>query len=67
VLKISPSTVKRLREQLDEGAFPYLETTFRGYRKKKEMENFFDGLYKFILMGMPPRVAKGRWKYVFKD
>ena len=67
VLKVSPSTVIRLREQLDSGAFPYLETAFRGNRKKRETEDFFDVLYKFILMGMPPRVAKGRWKYVFKD
>lgn len=68
VLKLSPSTVARLEAQLENGAFPYLESLFRGSRSKKlhkEAENFWDSLFKIILMGMPPRTGKGRWKFLF--
>ena len=69
-LKISPSTVTRLRTQLENGVFPYLELLFRGTRltpHKKEASDFWDALYKFVLMGMPPRCGKGRWKFLFEE
>ena len=69
VLKLSPSTVARLEARLENGAFPYLESLFRGSRSKKllkEAENFWDSLFKIILMGMPPRAGKGRWKFLFE-
>lgn len=69
VLKLSPSTVARLETQLENSAFPYLESLFRGSRSKKlckEAENFWDSLFKIILMGMPPRTGKGRWKFLFE-
>lgn len=68
VLKVSPSTMTRLNRQLNEGAFPYLEMLFRGTRsvkRVKEAEDFWDVLHKFILMGMPPRCGRGRWKFLF--
>ncbi|TSC57391.1 MAG: hypothetical protein Greene041679_336 [Parcubacteria group bacterium Greene0416_79] len=69
VLKVSPSTVARLKTRLEEGAFPYLAKLFRGpqeIKQKKEASDFWDALYTFILMGMPPRVGKGRWKFLFE-
>ena len=70
VLKLSPSTVAILERRLENGAFPYLDSLFRGTRSKKlrkEAENFWDSLYKIILMGMPPRTGKGRWKFLFEE
>lgn len=69
-LKLSPSTITRLRAELDKGAFPYLESLFestRSKQQKREAEDFWDVLYKFILMGMPPRVGRGRWKFLFEE
>jgi len=70
VLKVSPSTVARLKTRLEEGAFPYLAKLFRGpqqTRHEKEAGDFWDALYAFILMGMPPRCGRGRWKFLFEE
>lgn len=66
-LKISPSTAARLRTQLDDGVYSHVETTFRGYRKKRAgtSDDFLDTLFRFLLMGMPPRCGRGRWKFLF--
>lgn len=66
-LKVSPSTTTRLRRRLDDGAFPYIELAFRGYRKKRavQSDNFLDVLERLLLMGMPPRCGRGRWKFLF--
>ncbi len=64
-LKVSPSTVSRLQTQIEGGAFPYLAQLFGG-SQKKEAHAFWDALYKFI-KGMPPRVGRGRWKFLFEQ
>ncbi len=66
-LKLSPSTAARLRARLDDGAFPCLEMKFRGYHQRRagKSENFLDALERFVLMGMPPRCGRGRWKFLF--
>ncbi|TSC83393.1 MAG: hypothetical protein G01um101417_639 [Parcubacteria group bacterium Gr01-1014_17] len=69
-LKVSPSTTTRFSAQLENGMFPYLEHLFRGtrsVRREKEADDFWDALYKVVLMGMPPRVGRGRWKFLFED
>jgi uncharacterized protein YerC len=69
-LKVSPSTTTRLSAALHKGAFPYLEKLFRYKRTKKwerEAEDFWDTLYKVLLMGMPPRCGRGRWKFLFEN
>lgn len=66
-LKISPSTAACLRTKLDAGAFSGLEMTFRGYRKRRAgmSDGFLDAIFRFLLMGMPPRCGRGRWKFLF--
>lgn len=70
VLKVSPSTTTRLSAALHDGKFPYLERLFN-YRRtspwKREAEDFWDTLYKVLLMGMPPRCGRGRWKFLFEN
>ncbi len=69
-LKVSPSTTTRLAAALHKGAFPYLEKLFHYKRTapwKREAEDFWDTLYKVLLMGMPPRCGRGRWKFLFEE
>ena len=69
-LKLSASTVARLQGHMENDTFPYLERLFgkaRRSKKRQATEEFWDALDKFLLMGMPPRVGRGRWKFLFKD
>ena len=59
-LKVSPSTVARIKEDM---------TTKYGMLCKqtqgKRMNDFLNKLEKFFVE-MPPRVGKGRWKFLFE-
>ena len=67
-LKVSPSTVARLRDNIDEEKYKCIESFFRfSHNKTFRKNNFMDHLEKFILMGMPARVGENRWKFMSKS
>jgi uncharacterized protein YerC len=63
-LKLSPSTVSRLRLWLDRGDFSYIKSIIR---KKKNRDEFWSDIEKLLSGGMPPIVGRGRWRFLYEN
>ena len=60
-LKVSPSTVARIRLTLENGGFNYIRALIA---KKEQWRNFWTAVEKLLQAGLPPR-GRGRWKWFY--
>ena len=61
-LKVSPSTVERIEKRFN--------SSYKGIGKcfiSEDRPDFWSDLEKLLLMGMPPRVGKERWHFLYKN
>ena len=63
LLKMSPSTIERIKLKYEIGKYKEIEKILTG--NKKDYEQFWETLDVILRAGMPP-MGRGRWKSVFK-
>ncbi len=63
LLKISPSTVKRIALDIDSERY---DNILKVVKQKKNRVTFWDNLDRVLKCGMPPIVGKGRWNFLNK-
>lgn len=64
LLLMSPSTVERIKLDLELGRYDTIARLLR--KNKQDYEKFWNTLEIILRAGMPPR-GRGRWKSVFKQ
>ncbi|NQV88654.1 MAG: hypothetical protein HQ402_03855 [Parcubacteria group bacterium] len=60
ILQVSPSTVARISNGTENNSYNHILKIIN----KKQYGDLSTTIEKFILMGMPPRTSKNRWKFL---
>ena len=60
-LHMSPTTIARMSLKYDIGKYSFLLKTV-----KSEEKDIWSILEKILRAGLPPRVGRGRWKFLYK-
>ncbi|MEK7144729.1 MAG: Trp family transcriptional regulator [Patescibacteria group bacterium] len=66
-LGVTPQTITRIWRGLKDGQYTRIARYAREHTRHFKKETFMEEFIRIIHIGMPPRVGRGRWKFLRKS